>query len=495
MNTIQDRVLDAAIVETFDKYSKPPANKEYGYAQVEFALSLLFNGDKMIGFTNQHHARENLQNVASANSYKNIIITRFIEKIINQKFIPQTPNEMSLNNAVIDTYYQYGKEGTLLAFQNLFQNHSFSLFKDVSNVFHLPSLEESFSRDDILNIIIDETALESLKKRERQTRPQMQQVEKRITEDFGGEIQNLHVYQQAYNMCKEDILSGAYFQYQGKDYSLGNDLYASIDMGFRRKNQEDAVLIIKHPQNPDFKMLVVADGMGGMDNGEQASHYTVKNMMHWFESLDPNYYHSVNTNALQEKFNRAIVETSNQIYDQLHGNGGTTFVGAIIGKEDTIISSVGDSRAYIYTNENLYQVTEDESLVQSLFKINEIQNKDDMRFHKNSNQIHRALGLHESSPVAGMMAPQSWLIKNNDYDTLLLFSDGVTDCLSDADIACITKFTPRKMLAKTLVENAKNKTSYARAKLQNDPNYINMIPGGKDNTTAAVYDKRTGNER
>ena len=46
---------------------------------------------------------------------------------------------------------------------------------------------------------------------------------------------------------------------------LDDELSAATDIGKVRENQEDALLLIKDKNNPKFKMMVVADGMGGLE--------------------------------------------------------------------------------------------------------------------------------------------------------------------------------------------------------------------------------------
>ena len=86
---------------------------------------------------------------------------------------------------------------------------------------------------------------------------------------------------------------------------------------------------------------------------------------------------------------------------------------------------------------------------------------------------------------------------NNSYKSLMLFSDGVTDCLSDAQLMAITKSTSPKDLAKAIVDKALTTESKLEdSKLgewYND--YDLVIPAGKDNTTAAVYHNTDEGER
>ena len=258
-------------------------------------------------------------------------------------------------------------------------------------------------------------------------------------------------------------------------------------MGNKRENQEDSVIILNHPQNPEFKMLVVADGMGGLASGEKASYAITSQITNWFENLDPRYFMDQNIQYLEQCFEKEIQNISKEIYNTYKGHSQSTFVGAIVADKKTIVSHVGDSRAYIYSQGELRQLTDDDSLSYSLWKGGYIKQKDDIRFHKDSNVATKGMGSDE------YVIPKTSIISNSKYDTLLLFSDGVTDCLSDTQIMAITSSTSPKDLAKTLVDAAKNNHSY---QYHLDPNEYNThIPGGKDNTTAAVYDKRSKNSR
>ena len=106
-----------------------------------------------------------------------------------------------------------------------------------------------------------------------------------------------------------------------------------------------------------------------------------------------------------------------------------------MGKDKTLLANVGDSRAYIYKDRKLTQVTKDDSKVQMLYDRGEISSKEDMRFNRVSNQIYKALGF------PGHDEPTFSVLENSKYDTLMLLSDGVSDFLSEHDII---KFGERK---------------------------------------------------
>lgn len=318
---------------------------------------------------------------------------------------------------------------------------------------------------------------------------QEKQNKKQIETSVGSsklQITNRKFHAANMEKVRGEMISGL-THYKEGSLAIGN-MFANTSIGRKRKNQEDAVLIKEHPQNSKFKILVVADGMGGGDSGEVVSDYTVSHISKWFESLPVAYYKNPDgvANALTEE----IQTISTEMYKKFNGRGGSTFVGGIVCENETVVSNIGDSRAYTYSakKRELKQVSQDESLVEVLYKTGEISRRDDMRFHKESNGIFQHIGS------AGKVIPKIQIVRNKDYDKLILVSDGVSDCLSDESIWAITEKTPREQLAQKLVESALNTISYARPELSREV-YNSQILGGKDNTTAAVLDNKPKRRR
>ena len=275
--------------------------------------------------------------------------------------------------------------------------------------------------------------------------------------------------------CK--MFGGYEFQEIEGDAHVGN-MHASTRIGNVRENQEDAVLIMQHPDPviDDFKMMVVADGMGGMSNGEVASSLIIKEMKAWFEKLDVDYY-SYSKN-LTEELRAAIQDVNRKMWKKNideYQESGSTIVVAVTCQNITIVANVGDSRAYIIENQGISQITDDDSPVYYLWKQGKIKEKDDIRFHKESNLITQFMGIDEE------VVPQIAGVKRS--IPVILCSDGVSDCLSDDEILSTAQVTDGNELAKALVMKALSTESKAREGL--GAKYNKLIPAGKDNATVA----------
>lgn len=347
------------------------------------------------------------------------------------------------------------------------------------------------------------------------------QLARQSNERYG--VTNVRVNRNALNLCRDEVVRGAQISIQNgiyennarngriiqrprRDYTIDDELFAVTDIGNARQNQEDSVLILTHPSNPKYKMLVVADGMGGHASGEKASYETVREMVDWFESINPQFFSDDKRDELAKMWSEKLQDIDEAIDSKFHG-AGTTFVGAIVGDTSTLIASVGDSRAYMVDNNyELRQMTVDDNLdyrdwerkwgavyVKSrsgktkatIEKM--LDEKDKVRFSVNSNVIMECVGLGEG------VEPRFVTLPNTAYRTLMLFSDGVTDCLSDSQIMAITRSTKPSDLARAVVDMAITNVS-KRPDLADNPKYRTTIVGGKDNATAAVYSRNKGGE-
>ena len=304
-------------------------------------------------------------------------------------------------------------------------------------------------------------------------------------------IRNLIINYEAINVCRREIMLGNQVRQAHNSYALGDCLFASQDIGKSRRNQEDSVLIQEHEENPNFKIMAVADGMGGLQAGEVASSYTVARLSEWFNSLSADFYDY--PDQLQIMLANEIQKISKEVYNQLGSTrkeikGGTTLTAAIVTGDRTIICSVGDSRAYTLKNTQLRLITQDESHVWD--KLRESKkgqpitwnDVDNLRYDEDNNYITRCVGDRNLEYV------QTRVIPNSDYDELLIFSDGVTDLLSSEDIRVIATTTAPKDLAEVFVQHAL--THGVKEKLTGVDYEVEVVSPGKDNASAVAFIRR-----
>ncbi|HIJ59488.1 MAG TPA: CHASE2 domain-containing protein, partial [Nitrospirae bacterium] len=247
---------------------------------------------------------------------------------------------------------------------------------------------------------------------------------------------------------KDDI------QKMAKDIFTTNNLKVIIgaksDIGRIRAKNEDSYSIDK-----SFGILAVADGVGGNVGGEIASRMAIDKMRSYIKD---NY--SKFSSDYSQLMKNAIIFANNYVYgfamsnSELKGMATTLTAGFIVGSR-LIIGHIGDSRAYLYRNELLEQLTEDHTVAVE----KSIRNLSTDDFEKMRHVLTRAIGIGESLDVDTF---ELNLVKG---DILLLCSDGLYTMIKEDDIISTLKvYEDPEMVCGALV-NFANKN------------------GGKDNIT------------
>lgn len=137
------------------------------------------------------------------------------------------------------------------------------------------------------------------------------------------------------------------------------EVWAQTDVGLKREINQDAILV-----DHDSNLFVVADGMGGHKGGEVASAIAVETVQEVIgkRRLEPKQSpRKVLSEAYREASSR-IHHKSTFESPELMGMG-TTMVLFWEFKGRYYIGNVGDSRAYVFIAPDLWQVTEDHSLI------------------------------------------------------------------------------------------------------------------------------------
>lgn len=238
---------------------------------------------------------------------------------------------------------------------------------------------------------------------------------------------------------------------------------AFSDVGLVRKDNEDSCYSGCPLGGLEENLFIVADGMGGHRGGSYASRFVV----HKIPELLPGRNRDRGIlNALMEsveRTNRALYQISQ---DQPDLNGmGSTLVMAYLDKKEWLFINVGDSRAYVYFEDQLDQITQDHSLVEELVRLGRL-NREDKLYQTNRNVITRAMGI---DPVVEEDC-FTWPAKAG--QRILLCSDGLHGMISDEAIAAVLR------------EEAD--TTRAAARLMKEA----KDAGGKDNITILLIDYR-----
>lgn len=205
---------------------------------------------------------------------------------------------------------------------------------------------------------------------------------------------------------------------------------ALTDVGSVRANNEDAVLV-----NASCGLAIVADGMGGYKAGEVASRMAVEGIEselgQWLEAADAKMPSTAVMRAMQaavDSTNRAIFEAANT-HAEWAGMG-TTLVLAVLRGHRVHIGHVGDSRAYHFHRGVLRQITRDHSLLQEQLDAGLITREDAVHSGYRG-LITRALGVEDTVLL------DTEKLELAAGDAILLCSDGLTDMLSDTEIAAV----------------------------------------------------------
>ena len=268
--------------------------------------------------------------------------------------------------------------------------------------------------------------------------------------------------------------------------SLSVKAFGITDTGKVRQSNEDQFLITElskamrvwQTSLPEPKlqvgeerahMFLVADGMGGHHAGERASAIAVAaieqftlNNFRWFFNTD-----NSGAQKVLAQFQMALGQADAQILEEaaenpaLKGMGTTLTMAFQLGAQLCIVH-VGDSRAYMYRDGQLHQLTRDHTLVAEMVRSGAIR-QDQADKHHLRNVITNVVG----GPTLGVKV-EARAFELQAGDRLLLCSDGLTEMVTNEAIsATLDRELEPETAAKALLTQANE-------------------AGGRDNITVLV---------
>jgi serine/threonine protein phosphatase PrpC len=250
------------------------------------------------------------------------------------------------------------------------------------------------------------------------------------------------------------------------------DMFGITHQGkVRRENQDHFLVATVHPDIvvlgtslPDLSVipphgsrlgtiLLVADGVGGADDGGAAARIATESVMRYVSSSlrcyqqigasrDDSFYGELKSAVLVA--HEAVQSVAAARGDQTHM--ATTMTLGIGVWPWLYVVQVGDSRAYIYTRGALLRVTRDQTLAQQLVDAGAMKESDLPRSPL-SHVLASAIGAKEAEPVVSR-------VDVSERGCVLLFcTDGLTKHVSDAEIehACAT-VTSAEQLCRDLLQ-------------------------------------------
>jgi len=234
------------------------------------------------------------------------------------------------------------------------------------------------------------------------------------------------------------------------------DVGAATHPGYVREGNEDGFFA-----SGEHAVFAVADGMGGHEHGEIASHLALEAIIRHADAIShaaPTELPTLLHQSMQDA-NTAIL--SQAITQDARNRMGTTLVLATIYHDRLYFAHLGDSRLYLLRGDLFTQLTRDHSLVQAMVDRGEL-TPDEAAIHPLRHQITRVVGNEDHiSPEIASQALEPG-------DVILLCTDGLSGAISAEAVKAIIS-TPRgaQEKADALVQAA-------------------LDAGGPDNITALV---------
>ena len=244
--------------------------------------------------------------------------------------------------------------------------------------------------------------------------------------------------------------------------------FTATDKGTLRKVNEDSVQIYPEQEDlirepflapPGGRICILADGMGGHRGGQEASQTAVRRIAQ--------YYYNQKDMSPDQALHAAVVQTGHDILaigqtDPELQQMGTTVVAAAAINGSAYIINVGDSRAYLFRNRQLAQISVDDSWVQQQVRMQTL-SVDQAKTHLQRNLLTQFLGTKQE------LRPHLYPLTLQEGDILLLCTDGVFDVISQEMMTQMLSVPPHQLpqVPHQMIEQA-------------------MLNGTSDNVTAAV---------
>jgi len=228
-------------------------------------------------------------------------------------------------------------------------------------------------------------------------------------------------------------------RYERETVSAGGCQYIGT-----REHQEDSFGIsdVKDPQLCAKKgiIAVVADGIGGMDDGQVASKLVV-------QTIASGFYQETDlpSPALRLLTLAANAHIKVNEYCQHHGTRcGSTLAAVLLDRNDLYFLSIGDSRIMLYRQGGFIQLNREHKLGKILEEKAALNTLDGSAANRKPGALTSHVGMDDLRQIDRNMSPIH-LLKG---DKLLLMSDGVYNTLSEGELLSLLENKPEESAAR-----------------------------------------------
>ncbi|MCR5371016.1 MAG: serine/threonine-protein phosphatase [Clostridium sp.] len=238
-----------------------------------------------------------------------------------------------------------------------------------------------------------------------------------------------------------------------EEYSY--DIGRATDVGNVRTVNQDSLLVrCGSFRKRLYGLLVVADGMGGMQFGERASGEVVRAFYQWWNEDFPNYREE---ELVWEKVSEAldrVLRTADENIREYSAReevkSGTTVSLAFLVDQYYMVKQCGDSRVYLAGRDGLQQITKDHTWVQREVDAGNL-TEEEALVHRMRHVLTNAVGAGRELRIDTFGGELS------EGESLLLCSDGFYDYLDDTDVGILCTASPAQTKLIAVTDHIKEK--------------------------------------
>ena len=207
-----------------------------------------------------------------------------------------------------------------------------------------------------------------------------------------------------------------------------------------RERQEDSFALV-NPAHGELRdrqglLALVADGMGGMEGGRQASEWAADFFVQLFRERDPK-------RSVPEWFYQSVHVVSDSVYRQFGGRSGTTLVAVHLLEDRLHWLSVGDSAIYLARDGGVFQLNREHTCLNQLY-LQELEqpviDKARAEQDEDARRLTSFVGIDRLAEVDLNLRPLT--LKRG--DALLVCSDGISGVLTPPELLEAMTLAPKE---------------------------------------------------